>query len=94
MRAYVDWLVEMHDNNRSVSLFSLGETDMNRAINAVGTRKSLLGRKNVDNNVFKAEMNRLSRDARYSEHTVEYKLLDLFNRAAQRIINERYEAIN
>ncbi len=94
MRAYVDWLVEMHDNNRSVSLFALGETDMNRAINAVATRKALLGRKNVDNNVFKAEMNRLSRDARYSEHTVEYKLLDLFNRAAQRIVSERYEGIN
>ena len=37
---------------------------------------------------------RLSRDAGYSEHTVEYKLLDLFNRAATRIIAERYEAIN
>ena len=94
MRAYVDWLVEMHDNNRSVSLFSLGETDMNRAINAVATRKGLFGRKNVDNNVFKAEMNRLSRDARYSEHTIEFKLLDLFNRAATNIVNDRYEAIN
>jgi len=94
MRAYVDWLVEMHDNNRSVSLFCLGETDMNRAITAVATRKGLFGRKSVDNNVFKAEMNRLSRDARYSEHTVEFKLLDLFNRAATTIIGDRYESIN
>ena len=85
----------MYDNTRSVGLFNIGENDMNRAIADVGTRKGLLGHKNVDNNVFKAEMNRISRDnPKYSAATVEYKLLDLFWQAATKIIDERYENIN
>ena len=94
MRAYAEWLAEMHDNNRSVNLFAMGETDMNRAITGVTTRRSLLWNKSVDNNVFKAEMNRLSRDSNYGDHSAEFKLLDLFNRAATRIIADRYENIN
>ena len=95
LHGYTDWLVEMYDNTRSVGLFNIGENDMNRAIADVGTRKGLLGHKNVDNNVFKAEMNRISRDnPKYSAATVEYKLLDLFWQAATKIIDERYENIN
>ncbi|MBR1804313.1 MAG: hypothetical protein IJ775_05355 [Muribaculaceae bacterium] len=94
MRGYVEWLSEMYDNNRSVQLFNMGENDMSNAIHHVHTRKTLLGRKTVDNNTFKAEMNRLSRDAKYSTRTVEYKLLDLFNRAATTIVRVRYENIN
>jgi len=95
MGGYTDWLSEMHDNTRSVALFNPGELDMNRIINGVGTRKGLLGHKKVDNDVLKAEMNRLSRDnASYSKRTVEFKLLDLFNQAAQKVIDERYENIN
>ncbi|MBP3738812.1 MAG: hypothetical protein J6I72_07165 [Muribaculaceae bacterium] len=94
MRGYVEWLSEMYDNNRSVQLFNMGENDMSNAIHHVHTRKSLLGRKTVDNNTFKAEMNRLSRDAKYSTRTAEYKLLDLFNRAATTIVRDRYENIN
>ena len=95
LRGYAEWLTEMHDNNRSVSLFVPGETDMARSVTAIGTRKALLGHKSVDPNVFKSEMNRISRDSdRYSARTVEFKLLDLFHQAATKIINERYENVN
>jgi len=97
MAAYQQWLGEMYDNMRSVVLFNPRETDMTKVINAVNTRKvPLLGRKRVDNDTFKSEMNRLSRDSseRYSERSVEYKLLDLFNRAAHNIFTQRYEDIS
>ncbi len=61
----------------------------------MNVRKALFGHKNVDNNVFKAEMNKLRKDnPSYSDHTVEFKLLDLFNKAAHKIFTERYENIN
>ena len=95
MLAYAQWLTEMNDNMRSVAFFKPGEIDMSHAIEGVSVRKALFGHKNVDNNVFKAEMNKLSKDnPSYSEHTVEFKLLDLFNKAAHKIFTERYENIN
>ena len=95
MLAYAQWLTEMNDNMRSVAFFKPGEIDMSHAIEGVSVRKALFGHKNVDNNVFKAEMNRISRDnPKYSAATVEYKLLDLFWQAATKIIDERYENIN
>ena len=95
MRAYAEWLGEMNDNNRSVSLFKIGEFDMARSVTAIGTKKGMFGRKTIDPNTFKATMNRLSRDTNtYSQHSVEFKLLDLFNRAALQIIDERFENIN
>jgi len=49
----------------------------------------------VDENTFNSEMNKLSRDnKKYSDRTVEYKLLDLFNQAAGNILDEKYENIN
>ena len=96
MRAYVDWLYEMQDNNRSVQLFNLNTTDMNTVIHGVATRKgALVGRKSVNNDVLKATMNRISRDSKhYDNHSVEFKLLDLFNQAATKVVRERYENIN
>ena len=95
MEGYAQWLTEMNDNMRSVALFKPGEIDMSHAIEGVNVRKGLFGHKNVDNNVFKAEMNRISKDnPAYSERTVEFKLLDLFNKAAHKIFTERYENIN
>jgi len=95
--AYQQWLGEMYDNMRSVQLFNPRETDMAQVINGVSTRKvPLLGRKRVDNDTFKSEMNKLSRDSseRYSDNTVEFKLMDLFNRAAHNIFVQRYEDIS
>ncbi len=95
LEGYAQWLTEMNDNMRSVAFFKPGEIDMAHAIEGVKVRKAMFGHKNVDNNVFKAEMNRLSKDnPAYSEHTVEFKLLDLFNKAAHKIFTERYENIN
>ena len=96
LQAYTDWLNEMHDNNRSVNFFNIGEYDMNNVLHGIATRKGFIGRKTVDNNVFKSEMNRLSRDnmERYSNATIERKLLDLFHMAATKVVRERYENIN
>lgn len=96
MVAYSDWLHEMQDNNRSVQLFNLNTTDMNVVLNGISTKKNrIFGHKLVDNNVFKAEMNRISRDSKhYDSHSVEFKLLDLFNRAATKVVEERYVNIN
>ena len=92
---YAQWLTEMNDNMRSVALFKPGEIDMAHAIEGVGVRKRLLGHYKVDNDVFKAEMNKLSKNnPSYSERTVEFKLMDLFNKAAHNIFTERYENIN
>ena len=92
---YAQWLTEMNDNMRSVALFKPGEIDMSHAIEGVGMRKRLLGHFKVDNDVLKAEMNRLSKNnPAYSDHSVEYKLMDLFNKAAHNVFNERYENIN
>lgn len=91
---YKDWITEMYNNMRSVQLFNIGEWDMNKAIHDINTTKSFFGRKTVDNNVFKSVMNNLSQSSSYSPDEVEYKFMDLFDRAAQKIINERYENIN
>lgn len=93
--AYTEWLSELTHNLRHVKFFNEGEFDMNRAINGVGIRKGFLGKKTVSNDVFKAEMNRLSRDNHnYQPQALEFKLFDLFDRAADKIIDERYENIN
>jgi len=92
---YAQWLTEMNDNMRSVALFKPGEIDMAHAIEGVGVKKRLLGHYKVDNDVLKAEMNKLSKNnPAYSDHTVEYKLLDLFNKAAHNVFTERFENIN
>ena len=40
-------------------------------------------------------MNKISRNATgYSQNNVEFKLLDLFSKAADKIVAERYENIN
>jgi hypothetical protein len=85
----------MNDNMRSVALFKPGEIDMAHAIEGVNVKKRLLGHFKVDNDVFKAEMNKLSKNnTSYSDRTVEFKLLDLFDKAAHNIFTERYENIN
>ena len=95
MLSYAQWLTEMNDNMRSVALFKPGEIDMSRVVEGVSVKKALFGHKKVDNDVFKAEMNKLSKDSNsYGEHSVEYKLLDLFNRAAHKVFTERFENIN
>ena len=92
---YAQWLTEMNDNMRSVAFFKPGEIDMAHAIEGVNVKKRLLGHFKVDNDVLKAEMNKLSKNnASYSDRTVEFKLLDLFNKAAHNIFTERYENIN
>lgn len=94
MKAYKDWINEMYNNMRSVEIFNMGEWNMGKSIHDVNTSKGFLGRKSVDNNVFKSEMNALSQKSNYSPDEVELKLLDLFNRAASKIIDERFENIN
>ena len=92
---YAQWLTEMNDNMRSVALFKPGEIDMAHAIEGVGVKKRLLGHYKVDNDVLKAEMNKLSKNnPSYSDHSVEFKLLDLFDKAAHNVFTERYENIN
>ena len=94
MNAYKEWLGEMYHNTRRVELFNIGEWDMGKAIHDVMTAKSIFGRKSVDNDVFKSEMNNLSRKSAYDDNQVEFKFLDLFNRAASKIVAERFENIN
>ena len=95
MLGYAQWLTEMNDNMRSVAFFKPGEIDMAHAIEGVNVKKRMLGHYKVDNDVFKSEMNKLSKNnPSYSDRTVEFKLLDLFNKAAHNIFTERYENIN
>lgn len=94
MNAYKEWITEMYNNMRSVELFNIGEWDMNKAIHDVNTAKSFFGRKSVDNNVFKSVMNNLSQSSTYAPDEVELKFMDLFNRAAEKIVAERFENIN
>ena len=95
MLGYAQWLTEMNDNMRSVAFFKPGEIDMAHAIEGVNVKKRLLGHYKVDNDVFKAEMNKLSKNnTSYSDRSVEFKLLDLFDKAAHNIFMERYENIN
>ncbi len=93
MSAYKDWITEMYNNMRSVQLFN-GGWDMNKAIHNVNTTKAFFGHKNVDNSVFKSVMNSISHNSSYADDRVEFKFLDLFNRAADKIISERFENIN
>lgn len=96
LESYTMWLSEMNDNMRSVALFKPGEFDMSNAIEGVSVKKnSFFGHKKVDNDVLKSEMNKLSlNNAKYSDHTVEFKLMDLFNQAARNVFKDRYENIN
>lgn len=94
--AHKEWLSELARNRRHVTFFNLGEEQLGRLIRNVTTRRGFFGNKTVDHNTFKATMNKLSRDAgsRYSDKSVEFKLFDLFDRAADKIIAERFEDIN
>jgi hypothetical protein len=68
---------------------------MAHAIEGVNVKKRMFGHYKVDNDVFKAEMNKLSKNnSSYSDRSVEFKLMDLFNKAAHNIFIERYENIN
>lgn len=92
---YTEWLTELHQNLRHVQLFNVGEENLANIIKNVTTRKTFFGRKSVDNNTLNGELNRLSRDAKhYGEHSVEYKLLDLFNKAAGKVLDDKFENIN
>ncbi|MCH4154796.1 MAG: hypothetical protein LKF31_00650 [Muribaculaceae bacterium] len=93
--AYVDWLGEMRNNNRSVNLFDYLSADMNNVISGVGTKKTWVGHKSISCDSFLSEMNRLSRDNKsYSAGHEEFKLFDLFNRAADNLLPDKYENIN
>ena len=97
LQAYCDWLGEMYDNNRSVRLFAPGEINMTNVIEGVATRKGRLwGHKEVSNDLFNDTMNKLSQHSptAYTSSTVGFKLLDLFNKAADKIIDDCYENIN
>ncbi len=92
---YTEWLTEMYNNLRHVELFNVGETGFANIIHNVVTKKGFFGRKTVDANTFNSTLNKLSRDnKKYTDRTVEYKLLDLFGQAAGHILDERYENIN
>ncbi|MBR5102360.1 MAG: hypothetical protein IK092_04490, partial [Muribaculaceae bacterium] len=92
---YTEWLDELEKNMRHVSLFNTTATDMGAAVKNVSTRKTLFGHKSINADVLNAEMNRISRDAKQYEHnTVEYKLLDLVDRAAGKVIDDRLDNIN
>ena len=68
---------------------------MGNLIHNVVTRKGFFGHKTVDANTFNSELNKLSRDnKKYIDRTVEYKLLDLFDQAADKILDEKFENIN
>lgn len=95
MNTYTAWLHELRRNMRHVTLFADGISGMAEAINGVQTRKGLFGHKSVDPDVFKSQMNSLSRDNQaYANASPAYKLLDLFYQAAEHIITERYSNIN
>ena len=97
MRAYADWLGEMADNMRSVHIFNIGDLNMNTAIAGVQTKKRSwpLGRASISCDSFVAQMNKLSRDSNsYVKDGEPLKLLDLFNKAADTLVDEKYENIN
>jgi DNA-binding winged helix-turn-helix (wHTH) protein len=61
----------------------------------VEARKGFFGRKTIDDNTFKALMNRESRNAdRYAAKSPEFKLLDLLYRAAGEIVDTKFDNIN
>ena len=92
--AYTEWLRELLNNRRGVHFFNLDLNDMSQVVFNVNTRKGIFGAKKVNNDVLKAEMNRLSRDnTKYQNGNTALKLLDLFDQAAERVITERYENI-
>jgi len=97
MKSYAEWISEMNDNMRSVRLFNLGDDNMNTAINGVQTKKRTwpLGRASISCDTFVAQMNKLSRDSSgYVKGGEDFKLLDLFSRAADVLVDEKYENIN
>ncbi|MBR1543375.1 MAG: hypothetical protein IJ626_00575 [Muribaculaceae bacterium] len=92
---YAEWLHEMLGNQRSVHLFNMGAENMGEAIFNVKTKKTLFGSKSVNNDVVKAELNRISRDNHeYDDGNVAFKLLDLFDQAAEKIATDRFDNIN
>ena len=94
LTAYSDWLAEMSDNNRSVQIFNGDNKQMGSVIHGVGTRKGLLGHKSIGNDSFVAAMNKLSRTANtFGDNEQELKFFSLFNQAAEKLIDEKYEKI-
>ncbi|MGM9804596.1 MAG: hypothetical protein ACI308_10525 [Muribaculaceae bacterium] len=97
LRAYGEWLGEMRDNMRSVHLFSMGDMNMNTAIQGLQTKKRSwpLGRATISCDTFIAQMNRLSRSyTNFTKGQEEKKLFYLFNKAADVLVDEKYENIN
>lgn len=92
---YTEWLTEMYNNVRHVQLFNAGESNLSNIINGVVTRKGFFGRKSVDASTLNSMLNKLSRNnKKFTDRTVEYKLLDLFGAAAEVVLDEKYENIN
>ena len=92
--SYIEWLTELLHNRRHVPRPNERALDMTNAIHKVLTKTSLSGSKKGDNDVFKAEMNRLSRDSNRYGSNAELKLMDLFYTAAEKIITERYNSLD
>ena len=94
--SYAEWLAEMDDNSRSVQLFArdVPEGDMTHAVRGVEPKRGLLRPKSVTIATYKAAMNALTvnPDA-YAAATPEQKLMDLFYRAAMRVIDSNLEAV-
>lgn len=95
MNYYAEWLTEMHSNMRHVELFNVGENNLANMIHNVLTSKGFFGRKTVDADTLNAGLNKLSRDNHaYTDRTVEFKLMDLFNHVAGQVLAAKYENIN
>jgi hypothetical protein len=104
---YRQWLGEMSINNRRLLLFDilskprpnqepLFEFRENMAESIVGipTQKPWYGKhKSLDYRDFSMEMTHLNHNENYSGRSAEYKLFDLFYKAAGNIIDEKFEKI-
>lgn len=92
--SYYDWLIEMQGNNRSFMPFNTMTLKLDNCINGVQPKKGFFTSV-IDYKTILAAMNSESKKAqqRYTDQQLPLKLMDLFDRVSDKLIEDKFSSI-
>ncbi|MCR4770465.1 MAG: hypothetical protein K5874_09690 [Bacteroidaceae bacterium] len=94
--SYYDWLMEMQSNNRSFAPFNILTLKLENCIVGIPPKKGLF-KGVIDYKTVLSAMNAESKKAttqsRYSSNQLPFKLMDLFDSVAEKIIAKKFNSI-
>lgn len=94
--AYRTWLKELKNNQRSFIPFNLDTAKLSESLTDIVAKRSLF-KSAIDYNTVLSSLNKISQQAtklhRYNDNNVAYKLLSLLDEALDKLIDEKYNAV-